>query len=205
MDNRILLAAEELEALAQTLRSVSSADEAQTIPPIDQASPWRQENGPAETESSPLRPHDWQMHLRLHHSLERDLQVLKDKLAALEKEWRDHREDHLAVVGSEPGPQSPAIMAPSMTPTQEAPSDAEPCPICHLPQESGLHRHPMAPVQELGSLSPNTGGPCLQDVGGMWTMPCPSCGQELLLTLTVSPKGLSVETRRIVLRETPTS
>ena len=58
---------------------------------------------------------------------------------------------------------------------------------------------------EPGPQSPNTGGPCLQDVGGMWTMPCPSCGQELLLTLTVSPKGLSVETRRTVPRETPTS
>ena len=57
MDNRILLAAEELEALAQTLRSVSSADEAQTIPPIDQASPWRQEDGPAKAqESSPIPP-----------------------------------------------------------------------------------------------------------------------------------------------------
>jgi len=151
MDNRILLAAEELEALAQTLRSVSSADEAQTIPPIDQASPWRQENGPAETESSPLRPHDWQMHLRLHHSLERDLQVLKDKLAALEKEWRDHREDHLAVVGSEPGPQSPAIMAPSMTPTQEAPSDAELCPICGNHPETGH-----CPICHLGAQEPDS-------------------------------------------------
>ena len=62
----------------------SSGEETQVIPPLDQASPWRQEDGPAEAESSPPTPHDWQMHLRLHHSLERDLQVLKDRLAALE-------------------------------------------------------------------------------------------------------------------------
>jgi hypothetical protein len=102
----------------------------------------------------------------------------------------------------EAGPRSPPTSA---KPTTHSHLDAEPCLICHLPQKSGPHRHPMAPAPEPDSLSPNTGGPCLQDVGGMWMMPCPSCGQELLLTLTVSPKGLSVETRRTVPRETPTS
>jgi len=80
----------------------------------------------AEMESSPP-PKTWAELMDLGIKVQR----LEDKLAALE-----------------PGPPSPAIMAPSMTPTQEAPSDAELCPICQLPQESGPHRHPMAPVLE---------------------------------------------------------
>jgi uncharacterized membrane protein len=108
MDNRILLAAEELEALAQTLRSVSSAGE--------------------KTPSCPMTLTEWQDWV---DQVQTDVLVLKQKVAALES-----------------GPPSPAIMAPSMTPTQEAPSDAEPCPICQLPQKSGPHRHPMAPAPE---------------------------------------------------------
>ena len=117
MDNRILLAAEELEALAQTLRSVSSGGE--------------------ETES---RSHVLEM---AHVWLE--LRTMETKVASLQG-WRTWVNEKVAAL--EAGPQSPAITAPSMTPTPEAPSDAEPCSICHLPQESGLHRHPMAPVLE---------------------------------------------------------
>ena len=45
----------------------------------------------------------------------------------------------------EAGPRSPPTMA---SRTMDSPSGAEPCPICHLPQESGPHRRPMAPVLE---------------------------------------------------------
>ena len=120
MDNRILLAAEELEALAQTLRSVSSGGE--------------------ETES---RSHVLEM---AHVWLE--LRTMETKVASLQG-WRTWVNEKVAAL--EAGPQSPAITAPSMTPTPEAPSDAEPCSICHLPQESGPHRHPMAPVLEPAS------------------------------------------------------
>ena len=81
-----------------------------------------------KTPSCPMTLTEWQDWV---DQMQTDVLVLKQKVAALE-----------------PGPQSPAITAPSMTPTPEAPSDAEPCSICHLPQESGLHRHPMAPVLE---------------------------------------------------------
>jgi hypothetical protein len=48
----------------------------------------------------------------------------------------------------EAGPRSPPTTAPVMS---TAPSGAEPCSICHLPQESGPPRRPMAPVLEPAS------------------------------------------------------
>jgi len=45
----------------------------------------------------------------------------------------------------EAGPPSPPITAKDTTHSH---LDAEPCPICQLPQESGPHRHPMAPAPE---------------------------------------------------------
>jgi hypothetical protein len=92
-----------------------------------------------ETESSPPPPGAlWPQGYEYLKGVDR-------RLAALEKTWVDHRGDHLAVVRSEKEPAASGmahgelgrrIMASSTTPTQEAPSDAEPCqhpPECCLP------------------------------------------------------------------------
>jgi len=76
--------------------------------------------------------------------------TLEVKVAALEEMLPMTFEGRLVALEGwrleqEAGPQSPPITAPVMS---TAPSGAEPCSICHLPQESGLHRHPMAPVLE---------------------------------------------------------
>jgi len=131
MDNRILLAAEELEALAQTLRSVSSGGE--------------------KTPSCPMTLTEWQDWV---DQVQTDVLVLKQKVAALEKEWRDHREDHLAVVGSEPGPQSPLVEQPTvggdcllLVPgilTMR-------CKSCGASQDIGLVRLPTATMEDFRS------------------------------------------------------
>jgi hypothetical protein len=59
--------------------------------------------------------------------------------------WLELRTLERKLVALEAGPQSPPTMA---SRTMDSPSGAEPCPICHLPQESGPHRRPMAPVLE---------------------------------------------------------
>jgi hypothetical protein len=76
--------------------------------------------------------------------------TLEVKVAALEEMLPMTFEGRLVALEGwrleqEAGPQSPPITAPVMS---TAPSGAEPCSICHLPQESGPHRHPMAPVLE---------------------------------------------------------
>ena len=98
-----------------------------------------------EMESSPP-PKTWAELMDLGIKVQR----LEDKLAALEEMLPMTFEGRLVALEGwrleqEAGPRSPPTTAPVMS---TAPSGAEPCSICHLPQESGLHRHPMAPVLE---------------------------------------------------------
>ena len=97
--------------------------------------------------------------------------------------WLKDHELSLAHLGArvrrlEAGPQSPPTTAPSMTPSQEAPWDAEPCPICQLDQHSGPHKHPMAPVQDSDSPPESTDGQ---------TQNCPTCGQSMVAKADTEP------------------
>jgi len=104
--------------------------------------------------------------------------------------WLKDHELSLAHLGArvrrlEAGPQSPPTTAPSMTPSQEAPWDAEPCPICQLDQHSGPHKHPMAPVQDSDSPPESTDHviPSSSPSGQLTTQTClvePGCACALL-------------------------
>ena len=97
-----------------------------------------------KTPSCPMTLTEWQDWV---DQMQTDVLVLKQKVAALEA-----------------GPRSPPITAPSMTPTQEAPSDAEPCqgwaPSTEVAQ--GIVQEPGSPSESTVPVTPSSSLPMRQ-------------------------------------------
>ena len=93
----------------------------------------------------------------------------------LDRLWKTAQALERRLAALEAGPPSPPATA---KPTSTAPSDADPCPICQLPQKSGPHRHPMAPAPEPDSPPASTAGP---------TLNCPTCGQSTVAKVGTEP------------------